>query len=405
MSKGGRGELPAVALAIQSAMAALLVMAWGAYRQWGRVLVERLYDPAEPGMFSVPSQIRYQATAEQCFDWGSQLLAALAVGTIALVAAQLALPRQARRLTRALPELALEWGFPVVVAATLFTVYNRIAYEGAFYPIADAVQLKVEPPFRHRVLFVAVAWLCESLVSGITPKQAFNVSQMLAAVLAVLATQAWCRRLASREVACFGTALMGLMLAPTFQYFNFYDFGIVFFYALCLTLLSVRRYGAHVAAVALGTLNHELILFMIPISAVIALTQGMSWRKVLGFLVLQLAAYAAVRGVLFWWLPVERAWLGGKIWINLDFIVHVHYLTGTIVLMGWFAIAILTGFRAASPEQRWSIVLLPMLLAMTLLVGQINEARQFVAFVPVAAGLFVVAIEQRRRPAADITSR
>jgi hypothetical protein len=43
----------------------------------------------------------------------------------------------------------------------------------------------------------------------------------------------------------------------------------------------------------------------------------------------------------------------------------------------------------APPFLRKTVVLLPFLLLMTLAVGQINEARQFLAFVPVALALVV----------------
>ena len=130
------------------------------------------------------------------------------------------------------------------------------------------------------------------------------------------------------------------MLGPTFQYYTSYDFGIVFFYALCFTLLSSRSYMAYVVAAAVGTLNHELIVFLMVLSGVIALAQGRNWIWSVSFVLLQLALYTAIRSALFWWMPVELAWLPGKVWINIDRLVHVQYLWRTAVLFAWFAIAI-----------------------------------------------------------------
>jgi hypothetical protein len=238
-------------------------------------------------------------------------------------------------------------------------------------------------------LFILVAKAIAYAAPMLTDRQAFFASQFLAAALAVFATQSLCRRTSDPRLTYFGLALTALMLGPTFQYYTSYDFGIVFFYALCLTLLFSRNYSAYAVAAAVGTLNHELIMFLMLLSGGIALAQGRSWIWSLGFVLLQLALYSAIRSALFWWMPVELAWLPGKVWVNIDRLVHVQYLLRTAVLFSWFALAIALGARRATVEVRCAILLLPLLLGMTLLVGQINEARQFVAFIPVATVLFM----------------
>ncbi len=364
-----------------------------AYRFWGRTLVQRLYDQEGLSFFVVPEQIRSCATADDCYEWGAQFLLMLVVAMIAVGLAWIALRfDEARRLSRALRTIALAWGFPCLVAATLFVVFQHACVEGPWYRIDDAMAFRVEPPFRHRVLFILVAQAIEYAAPVLTERQAFFLSQLLAAVLAVFATQAWCRRASNVRMSYFGLALTAVMLGPTFQYYTSYDFGIVFFYSLCLTLLSSRRYSTYVVAAAVGTLNHELIVFLMVLSGGIALAQGRTWIWSVGFVLLQLALYAAIRSVLFWWMPVELAWLPGKVWVNVDRLVHVQYLLRTIVLFAWFSIAIALGARRATLETRCAILLLPLLLGMTLLVGQINEARQFVAFIPVATVLLLAAI-------------
>jgi len=59
----------------------------------------------------------------------------------------------------------------------------------------------------------------------------------------------------------------------------------------------------------------------------------------------------------------------------------------------WYAIAAL-GWRSAPPALRRSVVVLPCLLVMTFLVGQLHEARQFDAFLPIAVCLIVCRIAE-----------
>jgi hypothetical protein len=362
-----------------------------AYRLWGRSLVQRLYDQDGISFLIVPDQIRSRATADECYEWGGEFLVGLVIAliAIALVCGVLRLDANGR-FTHALKTKTLTWGFPCLVAATLFVVFQQACVEGPWYRIDEAMAFRVEPPFRHRVLFILVARAIEYATPGLSERQAFFASQLLAAGLAVFATQAWCRRTTSTPLFYFfGLALTALMLAPTFQYYTSYDFGIVFFYAFCLTLLSAKRYMLYVVAAAIGTLNHELIVFLIVLSGVITRAQGKTWTWSICLVLIQLVLYTAIRSALFWLMPVELAWLPGKVWVNIDRLVHVQYLVRTAVLLSWFGIAIALGARSAAVEVRCAILLLPMLIGMTLLVGQINEARQFVAFVPVATVLIL----------------
>jgi hypothetical protein len=60
----------------------------------------------------------------------------------------------------------------------------------------------------------------------------------------------------------------------------------------------------------------------------------------------------------------------------------------TVLLFVWFATA-LFGLPYAPRLLRRAVAVLPMLIGLTVLVGQLNEARQFVAFAPVALALLV----------------
>jgi hypothetical protein len=390
-----------MALGLELAAAAAAGVGWLAYRQWGRPAVESLYEQRGISLLVVPDAVRSRATADDCYRWGGGFLGGAAIVMAGAAAATYGLSRDAAAGVRAaVPGQALAWGVPLATAAALFVAYQYACYEGEFYRIEDAMRLRVEPPFRHRVLFVGAAWGLKSLAPELSYRQAFLVTQAAAAVLAVWATQAWCRRVASLRACALAGPVAGMMLVPTFQYYTFYDFGIVFFYALGLLLLHDRRYLAFVLLGAVGTLNHELMLFLMLLSGLLVRAQGESWRFAIGLVAAQLALYAVVRGVLFWLMPVEIAWLPGKIWLNVERLVHLDYLRRTAALMCWFVLAIVVGARAAGAPLLCAIALLPLLWGMTLLVGQINEARQFVAFVPVATALLLVGYDRLGREAA-----
>jgi hypothetical protein len=385
-------------LGLELLAAAAFGIGWLAYRQGGRAAVDALYEQRGISLLVVPDAVRSRATADDCYRFGGWFLAGASAVIVASAIATHGLSRDAAAPVRsALPRLAIVWGVPLATAAALFVTYQHSCYEGDFYRIEDAMRLRVEPPFRHRVLFVGAAWAVKALVPDVSYRQTFLLTQAAAAALAVWATQAWCRRVVPTRACVFAGPLLGMMLVPTFQYYTFYDFGIVFFYALGLLLLHDRRYLAFVLLAALGTLNHESMLFLMLLSGVLARSQGASWRYAIGFVAVQLAVYAAVRGLLFWSMPVDIAWMPGKIWLNLERLSRLDNLHRTAALMLWFVLAIVAGAPAASPQLRWTIVLLPVLWGMTLLVGQINEARQFVAFVPVATALLLVGYARLER--------
>ena len=64
------------------------------------------------------------------------------------------------------------------------------------------------------------------------------------------------------------------------------------------------------------------------------------------------------------------------------------FLWKTLILFAWFGVSAL-GLVDAPSFLRKATVLLPLLIGITLVFGQLNEARQFAAFVPVALALIM----------------
>ena len=159
-------------LAASTAGAAACLLA---YRIWGRNLVQRLYDQDGISFFVVPDQIRSRATADDCYEWEPPVSAGpcgrdaggwAGVDCLAV--------RRGPAPVGALRPNAMAWGYPCVVAATLFVVFQQACVEGPWYRIDDAMAFRVEPPFRHRVLFILVAKAIEYAAPVLTERTHFS---------------------------------------------------------------------------------------------------------------------------------------------------------------------------------------------------------------------------------------
>ena len=274
--------------------------------------------------------------------------------------------------------------------ACLFYFYlARMGAEHDWYVLEQIMTFTGDPPYQHRILFVVPAQILRKVMPSVSYLQSFLWSQAAAIVLALWAVKRFARLFIREDLAFVAQFLLVAMWAPTLDYFTFYDIGIVFVYSFCLYHLLRREFVPYLLMFALGTFNHELTLFLVVASAFV-LFGRMDMRKLAEFLLLQLVLYALVRGSLFHFLPVDRAWASGRVLFNLDlFSKRPRFLFMSIApLIFWYALA-LPGLRPARPDLRRCLIVLPCLLAMTLLVGQLNESRQFDAFIPIAVALIL----------------
>jgi hypothetical protein len=264
------------------------------------------------------------------------------------------------------------------------------SFDGPWAPVARALDYTIGPPWRHRVLFVWLANAIKTLRPSITPFQAYFASQTVPIFLALVLVWRWARRFVSETEAWMAPVLLTLILIPTITYRVFFDFGIIATYALALELLFARRMAAFLAVLAVGTLNHEITLFLIPVFVALYWSRSPSRGWLAGWAALQLAVYAAVRLALLRALPVASFWQGDKLAYNLKLLrgLNAGLFPGTGVLLLWLIIAAL-GWPRVTPLLRRCVWLLPMIAIEVVLVGQLNEPRQFDAFLPVLVAMLM----------------
>lgn len=290
-----------------------------------------------------------------------------------------------------------------VLDALLFLAYlasfaymlTQVGYERSWYRLASIMSYEGTPPFQHRVMFIFPAQLLQHSMPQFGVFYSFFWSQMLAVVLMLWSVRRFATLFIRSDLAFIAQFLVLCMWAPTLGYYTFYDIGIVFVYSFCLYHLMRMELLPYLAMLVAGTLNHEITLFLVIASALMYFGK-MRFSSLLGLIALQLLLYGMVRLLLFYFIPAHQAWEGGKLLFNLDLLLNqprrLVYSLGPLLV--WYALAAL-GWRQAPALLRRSVIILPCLVAMTVMVGQLNEARQFDAFIPVAVAFMLCALRER----------
>jgi hypothetical protein len=268
-----------------------------------------------------------------------------------------------------------------------FYVLKKYGYEGSWMPL-DKILAFSEGPFQHRILFVLLASGIKALFPGFGAIKCFLLSQIPAILLAVAAVRRWAGLFVPEELAWIAPLLLAVLLVPTLGYYNFFDFGVVFFFAAGLRFLVEGRFGPYLATLAAGMLNHEVTILLVPIFMILNF-QGRwpglrYWIRVFW----QGVICAGIRGLLIWLLPL-REWPLNRILLNVRLLLHPKELIPQYLpLAPWYLLAIL-GIRHAPAPLKRCLALFPMLLATSLVFGQLNEVRLFDPFAPVAVALIL----------------
>ena len=297
--------------------------------------------------------------------------------------------------------------YGVLLFTTVFLI-KKLGYEASWYPISDAIYFKIHPPFLHRILFPSIArFLVE--FAAFTPHRAFMLTQYIVILMLLIFIKRWCCHFGSQETGFYAPIILMPYLLAIMDYYTFYDLGIILFYTIGFTLLWEKRTIWYLFLVPVATLNHENFLLLILVSGLLHKPFRASANFDFLFVSLQIVCYTLTRLCLFWLLPVDRLSNYGNIWLNFHYlsefakgsgILGSGILLKTTLLFSWFGISSLALINS-SPFLRKAYILLPLLIIITLVFGQINEARQFAAFIPVSLALMISLIKPIYRVASS----
>lgn len=288
------------------------------------------------------------------------------------------------RILRILFLLATSW--------LCFHVLKQDGYEAPWMPLQEIMRYSVPPPFGHRLLFAYLANGFQWVFPGFGYLKCFLLSQLVAILLAFEAIRRWGALFIRQDLAFIAQLLLVAILIPTIGYFNFYDIGIVFFFTASLLCLYKGRFAAYLILLALGTLNHEGSLLLIPVFIAMNAHGNLASRAFRGKVMAQLAVWVGVRSILGWWLPMEVVpvlHLGD----NMRELLHpTAWLLMRYLPLGlWVGVAAF-GTRYAPTLLKRSLILLPLLIITALDFGIIHEVRLFDALAPLVVALILCLI-------------
>jgi hypothetical protein len=286
-------------------------------------------------------------------------------------------------IAKAVPVLI--WGACTV---TILGALER-GYEGPWYPLSAYIHRTKEAagPYIYRVLFPFLAAKLEQFFPSMNDLTSFKATQLACIAVTVYLMGKWASLFLPKFGRLLGFMLVALMLAPTINYWNFYDIALTGFWTACLLLLNAERPVSYLLVFTLATLNHENILLLIP-TAVIYFRGRMPTWKLAAFAIAQLVAWTCVRYLVVSSFPIAPVLFDNELGLNLAFWRHYDrrgYFYTAVVLFPWWALAAM-GWKYAPRILRCAALSLPGLILVTVLFGKFDEVRQFDGFIPICIG-------------------
>jgi hypothetical protein len=277
----------------------------------------------------------------------------------------------------------------MALSASIFIILATFARDEYFAPLETLMtDPKSLPVYGQRLLMIWIAKAVKVLLPSFSYRRAYLATQLFATVGAVYVMGKWSALFIGEKWKLVGQCLLVTMLIPTITYSTFYDIPMIGVYTLCLLLLYKGRYVYFLSALAVGTLNHENTLLLVPVAALV-LWGVAPWRVSLGIPFAAFAGWGGARVVVQRLIPATShfEW---HVWTNLIALSHpsAELAKSIMTLMFWLICAAI-GFRSANQFVRRATVLLPSLVAVTFVAGRFVEARQFDAFIPVAIALIL----------------
>ena len=275
------------------------------------------------------------------------------------------------------------------VSVSVFIILATFARDESFAPVETLMKNPgALPVYGQRLLLVWLADAFKFLVPSVSYRRAYLFTQLIAIVFATYMIGEWSALFIGQRNKLLGQLLFVAMLIPTITYGTFYDIPVIAVYTLCLFLLYTKRYALLVGVFAIGTLNHENTLLLVPIAALV-LWRTVSCRLSFGVPVALLGAWLTARFAIQHFVP-QNSHFEWHVWTNVVALAHpsAELVKSLLTLAFWFICAAI-GFRTANRFLRLTGILLPELIAVTFVAGRFVESRQFDAFIPVAVALML----------------
>ncbi len=267
-------------------------------------------------------------------------------------------------------------------------------YQGDWYVIENLMNYEASAPFQQRFLFILFANAIKALLPTLSYIQAYCLSQLIVILPMFYLIRKWAEIFVPRSFSFVAQLILLAMIVPSISYYTFYDFGIVFFFTLCLYLLFKRKFRAYFIVFTIGIFNHEIILLMVFPFAFMFYDDEILKKRVWILILLHIVLFAIARVIQFSILPSSNMIQYGKFWMNLNFIFRKPLmLANTLIsIFAWYIISFM-GITHASKALKRCLILLPVLLIVILIVGQLNELRLFNCFIPVAIVLILCLLD------------
>jgi hypothetical protein len=245
-----------------------------------------------------------------------------------------------------------------------------------------------EPIFGHRLLFIWIAKAFHALIPSSSYLRCYYASQVVASLLALYAVGRWSAIYVGESLSWLGQVLAVVMISSCFGYHDFYDIAIVFFFTCGFIALYQRKYWWLPLIVAVGTLNHENMLLLILVAALLIFDEE-PLRIWLPVILIPFIGYIGVRLALQAAIPFQRQ-VDWRIWSNMSqmFLYHREMAYSVLALAGWYVLALMS-LPDCDPRLRRLTLLFPLLFAVTFCFGLFHEPRQFNAFIPVLIAMLL----------------
>lgn len=284
----------------------------------------------------------------------------------------------------------------VIIVAVLYLVTSVGEGIDAYYRsrLVDMVHGTAWRPYVTRALVPIIARAMVALTPASVPRPE-HVAVVLLMALSLFAFQSALRQLFTRsyvvgDAAPRLAALVGLAFLPMFFgpfSRQIYDFTTLWTFTLGLALMTSRQWPAYLALFAIATINKETsILLTLVFAAHFLWYRRIPISSAVVLIAAQVAIFVAIRGTISY---IFRNNDGGVVEINWynhnqQVLLDPSLMSKRLPMFAALALVGTWQWRHKAPLLRTGLVVLaPVLLAMGVTVGQVDEIRAYYEFYPI----------------------